>query len=92
MLCARDTLIPYPRERQGEDTPVVAHLLRHCEVGLLNDPMLYIYIVHARNTWDVSHFERHWELATEQYTGTMYTHMLRALGLTAYVGGEAAAL
>ena len=89
MVCSKAKLIPYPHARKGEDTPVVAHLLGHCEVALLDDPLLYTYIVHGRNTWEATHFERHWQLATAQYTGKEYERLVRELGLTHPFGTQA---
>ncbi len=60
MLAIREKLPRYEDLRRGEDTK----LLNACravglKIHLLDRPDLYVYVVHAQNTYSEEHFERH---------------------------------
>ena len=67
MLCAKDKLPAYPEHRRGEDTVVVMELTKTARIALLDVPQLYVYICHDQNTFEVEHFEEHWEAATTHH-------------------------
>ena len=78
-VCAKAELPPYPAQPQGEDTPVIEHIVRNGRIALLDLPQLYTYIFHGANTFDAEHWEAHWLAATESYEGDMYDIKLREL-------------
>lgn len=79
MLCRKAVLPDYPELRRGEDTDVVARLVRQQRVALLDQPALYTYVIHGQNTFDAEHFERHWQLASKQYSAPESAALLEQL-------------
>jgi hypothetical protein len=65
MVCAKERLPRYPAQRRGEDTPVAEEVVRTCRVVSVDAPELYTYVCHGGNTFNESHFEEHFEVATE---------------------------
>ncbi|HEX4197828.1 MAG TPA: glycosyltransferase family A protein [Caulobacteraceae bacterium] len=53
----------YPSLAKGEDTPPVSALARTRPIATYDFPLLYVYTVHAGNTWDTRHFEEMFEKA-----------------------------
>ena len=82
LLCRKDLLPLYPSERRGEDTPVVETLLGRGRFALIDEPWLYTYIVHGRNTFDQAHFARHWLRATERFEGAQFESEVRKIART----------
>ncbi|MBA4742248.1 MAG: glycosyltransferase [Azoarcus sp.] len=80
MLCLKAKLPPYPALARGEDSPVADHILAHGRVVLLDQPRLYLYVVHGANTFGAEHFDRHWEGATLQAEGACYARLRQELG------------
>lgn len=91
MLCAKELLPPYPDQKQGEDTPVVALLMAEQRVALADVPALYVYVRHGVNTFGEAHFDRQWSLADTKYEGPAYAEMLEAM-TACYPVNEYAAL
>lgn len=56
LLAQKAVLTPFPTLTRGEDTPMVDGLRARRVLTLLNDPELYVYTYHGRNTWDDQHF------------------------------------
>lgn len=79
ILCHRHKVPRYPEITAGEDTPVTQHILQNSRVILLDQPLLYIYIVHGHNTCTSDHFEQQWQLATAQYQEENYEELLSQL-------------
>jgi glycosyltransferase involved in cell wall biosynthesis len=80
LLCTKARLPRYPEERrQGEDTPVIEHLLRTSRMALLDQARLYLYVVHQGNTFDQGHFDRHWESATARFENEEYQRAMQEL-------------
>jgi mannosyltransferase OCH1-like enzyme len=80
MLCAKSSLIPYPRVRRGEDTPVVQAVLQRGGAAVLEEvPHLYVYVVHGENTFPAAHFDEHWAQAPARYEGADYEARLQSL-------------
>ena len=79
MLCRKAVLPAYPELERGEDTEVVAGLLQQQRVALLDQPALYTYVIHGQNTFDAEHFERHWQLASLQYSTREYDSIMAQL-------------
>lgn len=78
-LARKDIVPPYPDIAKGEDTPVAdAIALNQCTV-LLDFPQLYTYVVHGRNTHEISHFEQFLMKATAIYEGGAYDIAIRQL-------------
>jgi hypothetical protein len=80
MVCVKDKLPRYPAQRRGEDTPVTDQLVRTCRVVSVDAPELYTYVFHGDNTFDESHFARHFDVATQTWAdGGPYTEQLLAM-------------
>lgn len=79
MLCRKDHLPLYPLKQRGEDTPVTAQIVQNCRVALLDQPHLYLYAVHQKNTCDGDQFETHWKCATVQFSNRRYKKLIQAL-------------
>lgn len=76
LLCAKARLTPYPETlRRGEDTPVIERLIASSRVVLLDQPRLYLYVVHQDNTFDPAHFEQHWEAASLRFESEDYARV-----------------
>ncbi|HEY3732113.1 MAG TPA: glycosyltransferase family A protein [Steroidobacteraceae bacterium] len=62
LLCSRDADISYPEagdeSRRGEDLAVARRLIAKGELATLADqPHLYVYISHGKNTYDMEHHQ-----------------------------------
>ncbi|NEP13073.1 MAG: glycosyltransferase [Symploca sp. SIO2C1] len=79
ILCHKSKLPAYPVQRQGEDTLVSSVILQNCRVALLDQPQLYLYVVHQQNTFGDEHFEQHWQQASARYQGINYETMIQNL-------------
>lgn len=79
MLCRKDKVPLYQSQRQGEDTLVTTQILEDCRVVLLNQPQLYLYVVHQKNTWNEDHFEPHWQEASVQFSKRKYKQLITTL-------------
>ena len=79
ILCHKSKLPPYPVQRQGEDTLVSSQIIQNCRVVLLDQPQLYLYVVHQQNTFGDEHFEQHWQQASTRYEGINYETMIQNL-------------
>lgn len=70
LLCQRSLMPQYPaRLRRGEDTVLLNRLLRSIRLARIDLPRLYLYVVHGANTFEASHFDRHWQHATVRWQG-----------------------
>jgi glycosyltransferase involved in cell wall biosynthesis len=76
LLCRKDKMPSYPNEQKGEDTLVTGQIIENCRVALLDQPQLYLYTVHSRNTFNKEHFEQHWRQASIRYTDGHYYALL----------------
>lgn len=79
MLCRKALVPPYPALARGEDSPVAEHILAHGRVVLLDQPRLYLYVVHGANTFGAEHFDPHWDKATLQAEGEDYRRLRQEL-------------
>lgn len=79
LVAARGIVPSYPALGKGEDTPVVAQIVRDRRVAALDAPMLYTYVFHGANTHAATHWERHWRAATETFEHAAYAGMLAQL-------------
>nr|WP_246513182.1 tetratricopeptide repeat protein [Azospirillum picis] len=88
LLCEKAALPRYPDLPRGEDTPVVDALLRSVRVAHLDEPRLYLYVVHGRNTFGPGHFDTHWQRASPRWQDDRYqavrTELAKRLPLDAY--------
>ncbi|MGQ9371117.1 glycosyltransferase [Azospirillum sp. ST 5-10] len=80
LLCEKAVLPPYPELARGEDTPVVERLLRTVRVVHLDEPRLYLYVAHGRNTFPSSHFDEQWHAAEERWEGRRFQDVAVELG------------
>lgn len=69
VLAKKSKLPAYPELRRGEDTPAIRKLIANSKVIHLDQPSLYLYCVHGKNTWDNRHFESMWNEAVRHYEG-----------------------
>jgi glycosyltransferase involved in cell wall biosynthesis len=58
IVVERAALPTYADRPRGEDTPVLEKLVAAGRVILLDEPWLYVYVFHGKNTWGREHFER----------------------------------
>jgi glycosyltransferase involved in cell wall biosynthesis len=58
LVAQRSALPAYTDAVRGEDTPVIQALLATGSLAGLDEPWLYVYVFHGKNTWDRMHFER----------------------------------
>ena len=79
MLARKLALPMYPELRRGEDTPVVDALVAGHRVVLLDQPRLYVYVVHGANTFDAPHFEQQWQAASAHFEGDAYRRLSQQL-------------
>ena len=79
LLCEKSAMPVYPPLERREDTPAVGKLIQSSTVAYLDQPELYLYLVHGDNTWDIQHMERMWHAATERFHGSPARRMLRLM-------------
>ncbi len=91
-MARRKKLTPYPEIPKGEDTPVVTKLLQSSKVVILDNPYLYLYVVHGENTFDADHFDFHWVKAPTKFENSHYHTLLDTLSLRMPINDYAAAL
>lgn len=81
LVCATGSLPKYPEQlRQGEDTAVTDILLKSARVALVDMPGLYLYVRHCNNSFDASHFDRHWTAAEATFEGEEYERATEHIG------------
>ena len=79
ILCRKDKFPLYSSQRKGEDTVVSSQILQNCRVVLLEQPQLYLYVVHRKNTFNEKHFEPHWQQASARFIDQDYQQLLENL-------------
>jgi glycosyltransferase involved in cell wall biosynthesis len=82
----------YPSMRRGEDTSAVEGLTRTHRVVLIDCPLLYVYAVTGRNTWDFDHFEKMLQRAEYVFEGAEFDELNALLSDRVPVLDYAAAL
>ena len=83
ILCSRRRMLRYPSLAKGEDAPVAQGLRRRYPVVYVDQPELYLYVAHGKNTWEPEHMETMWRSSTDRFEGTDYNELLRRL-ISAY--------
>jgi glycosyltransferase involved in cell wall biosynthesis len=91
LLAVKAALPAYPPRTRGEDTPVLAELMRRRRLALVDAPELYLYVRHGANRFEAGHFEAHWQRATRRWIGSEYERELAALGERLPLGAHLAA-
>ena len=91
-MARKAKLTPYPAISKGEDTPVVENLLHTGKVVILDNPHLYLYVVHGTNTFNAQHFDLHWVKAEETFEHVKYETLLEQLSLRMPIEEYVAAL
>ncbi len=91
-LSRKKRLIPYQDIPKGEDTPVITKILQTSRVVVLDNPYLYLYVVHGQNTFDSGHFDFHWVKADKKFENSHYHTLLDTLSLRMPINDYAAAL
>lgn len=56
MLCRKSAIPIYPSVNKAEDTALMLMLEKNNAIISLDEPSLYVYLAHASNTWERSHF------------------------------------
>lgn len=79
LVVRKDLVPPYPNKWIAEDTDVVAQLMDTACIAELDQPRLYVYIVHGTNTWFPRHFEQFWDRAERTFEGDRATRLHREL-------------
>ncbi|HOE42555.1 MAG TPA: glycosyltransferase [Rhodoferax sp.] len=80
MLCLKSKVGQYPTLRRGEDTPVAERIMQSERVVLLDQPRLYVYVVHEGNTFESAHFESQWQSASLKFAGEGYARVMQEVG------------
>jgi len=75
----RDHASPYPSLARGEDTVAVDALTSTRITATYDAPLLYVYTVHERNTWDTEHFQEIFERAQVLIQGDQYAELMRLM-------------
>jgi len=75
MAAWRSCLPAYPSLRRGEDTPAANSLTRTHLVAHIDCPLLYVYAVTGRNTWEASHFEKFLSWAECTFEGDQFDEL-----------------
>lgn len=78
-VCRKSKLAAYPSLRKGEDVPVIAKMFSENRIALLDLPLLYFYVFHSNNTWDIEHFQAQWRIGSDRLLADEYQRQLRAL-------------
>ena len=91
-MARKAKLTPYPAISKGEDTSVVVNLFHTAKVVILDNPHLYLYVVHGTNTFDAQHFDLHWVKAEETFEQAKYEALLEQLSLRMPIEEYVAAL
>jgi hypothetical protein len=79
LLCRKSVLPPYPSLAKLEDTPVLKALTGTQTVAYLDQPELYIYVVHGANTWDEDHMRGIWRNSSHHFWGESYSAAMTQL-------------
>lgn len=89
LLVKKDALCKYPTLRKGEDTPVVAYLMEHYRIALLDKPSLFLYVRHRNNTFSEEHFTSHLlstqNVLTDEKYAEILTNLARRLPIKKYL-------
>lgn len=60
LMCLKEFLIEndlgYMNLPRGEDSPLIYELIKRDQLSLYDEPNLYVYVVHGKNTWDPEHY------------------------------------
>lgn len=56
MICRKSVIPVYPAVNKAEDTALMLMLEESDAIISLDEPGLYVYVAHASNTWERSHF------------------------------------
>lgn len=56
MVCRKSVIPIYPSVNKAEDTALMLMLEARDSIISLDEPALYVYVAHANNTWERSHF------------------------------------
>lgn len=64
MLARREAVGNYPAQSREEDTAMVTELMDKHRIMVTDEPDIYCYIVHGRNTCDQDHFDFMFETAS----------------------------
>ena len=84
IVCRKDLMTDYPDWRRGEDTMACEDLIQANEIILCDNPDLYVYLVHQKNTWGKRHFESVWNNCSFLYQGDAYNRKLQELEAVYY--------
>ena len=75
MVAWRSYVPMYPSLARGEDSPAVNELGNAQHVVHIDCPLLYVYAVTGRNTWEASHFERFLSWADCSFEGDQFDEL-----------------
>jgi glycosyltransferase involved in cell wall biosynthesis len=69
----------YPGLSRGEDTPAVQYLSDTHQLALMNSPLMYIYVVTGKNTYDTKHFKQLISQSECTFSGKEYHELIDLL-------------
>jgi glycosyltransferase involved in cell wall biosynthesis len=75
MVAWRSHVPRYPSLARGEDSPAVNEIGSAWRVVHIDCPLLYIYAVTGRNTWEPAHFERFLSWADCSFEGDQFDEL-----------------
>jgi hypothetical protein len=88
LVVRKDVLPRYPNKWIDEDQDVIKVLRTQVCIAGIDQPRLYVYIVHGTNTWFARHFEPFWHRAGRTFEGDraarLHRELARDLPLDAY--------
>jgi glycosyltransferase involved in cell wall biosynthesis len=79
MLAWRHVVPIYPALPRSEDSFVTNRVLARYPIVLLDEPYLYCRTITGRNTWDDSHFQKHFRRSQHLYGDQSYDQAIRVL-------------
>lgn len=57
IIALKSAMPSYEPLSKGEDTPVRNHFLKNGKAIIIDQPEMYIYVIHGNNTWDREHLK-----------------------------------
>ncbi len=79
LLAWRYKMPEYPSLGKREDSHLMQRIAEKHSVALIDQPELYVYTVHGKNTWESSHFDQFFNKASHRFEGADYERMHRQL-------------
>ncbi len=80
MIARREAIGRYPEQPLGEDSAMIAAMIRASRtIGLIDRPDLYCYVAHGRNAWPADHFDGLFNAASQHFVFGDYDRAIAQL-------------